>query len=297
MHDAVTDAGAAHDAASSDHICGAYDTLCPDVCPERLVLTGGTRNLGHCGGDCGFNLSFDFTRGLETSACVQLSAELVIHGSDIRGRKAQAALTKDAWDQLAEISADLEDATIEPATSCADCVGKASVRFHPRDAMQGMVSVEREYPAGKPPAALQAADTFVQTLIDQLAVCRGPQIDTCEIHETPEPSDPAHTCSFSFKSGGSSFACNVPFDADAPCRVAVECLCGNGALSGPSGDMSGCVDAWLRSRSSARSFADVCTEGKTDATQSLWTALIEFGNANGYTAGAAADCDQVQAFY
>lgn len=295
--DAGANDAATHDAATSDHICGAYDTLCPQVCPERLVVTGGTRNLGPCDSDCGFNLSFDFTQDPATHACVELSADLVVHGTDGRGRKAQATLTKETWDQLAKISGDLEHATIEPAQSCADCVGKASVRIHPLDAMQGMVSIEREYPAGKPPAALKAADALIQVLIDQLAVCRGPHIDTCEVRETPEPSDPAQTCSFSLKKDDASFACDVPFDADTPCRVAVECLCRNGALSGPSGDRTGCVDAWLHPRKGGHTFADVCTQGETDATHSLWAALIQFGNDNGYTTAAERDCDQVQAFY
>ena len=55
------------------------------------------------------------------------------------------------------------------------------MRFHPADAMQGVISAEHEYPIGMPPAALRAADEFIQALIDQLAACRGAWISDCEV--------------------------------------------------------------------------------------------------------------------
>jgi hypothetical protein len=184
------DAGVAPDAATGErdaatdiHVCGNSDNLCAQVCPKHLVLAGGTRVLaGMCDSDCNFSIGFEFTAALENFKCVSAYADLVVQAADGSRREAHARFTQDAWDQLGAISLALEQATIEAPAKCTDCRAKASVRFHPAAAMQGVISAEHEYPIGMPPAALKAADEFIQALIDQLAACRGPSISDCEMH-------------------------------------------------------------------------------------------------------------------
>ena len=158
------------------------DNLCPQICPKHLVLAGGTRVLLGACKDCNFAIGFEFTPAIEELVCVSASADLVVQSSDGSRHEARAQLTQDAWAHLGAISLGLEGATIERPAKCADCPGKASVRFHPTDAMQGVVSVEHEYAIGMPPAALRDADAFIQDLIDQLATCDGPAILDCEVH-------------------------------------------------------------------------------------------------------------------
>jgi hypothetical protein len=180
---AVRDAAAMTDgdAASPPASCGNSQNLCPEICPKRLVLAGGTRNLAHCDGDCQFNLAFEFTPVPEDSRCSVAHADLIVHDSAGHRREIEARLIQGAWDRLGAISRVLEDATIDPPPNCASCTAKASVRFHPGDAMSGIVSREYQYPLGMPPEALKAADAFVQAMIDQLVSCRGPSIADCSV--------------------------------------------------------------------------------------------------------------------
>jgi hypothetical protein len=175
-------ATSSRDAAPDMHVCGNSDNLCPQICPKHLVLAGGTRVLLGACEDCNFSIGFEFTPAPADLECVSADADLVVQSSDGSRHEARARLTQDAWDQLGAISLALERKTIETPAKCADCPGKASVRFHPADAMQGVVSAEHEYPIGEPPAALRAADELIQGLIDQLASCRGPSIRDCEMH-------------------------------------------------------------------------------------------------------------------
>lgn len=181
--DAARDAAiSGHDAAASTHVCGNSDNLCPQVCPKHLVLAGGTRVLMSACKDCNFSIGFDFTPALQDLECLSAEADLVVQSSDGSRREARAGLTQAAWAHLGAISLALEGATIDAPAKCKDCPGKASVRFHPADAMQGVVSAEHEYPIGEPPAALRDADKFIQSLIDQLVACSGPAIRDCEVH-------------------------------------------------------------------------------------------------------------------
>jgi hypothetical protein len=271
---------------------------CGGVCPAQLILQGATRNLGECIGDCWFDLNLSTAVVLDVGSCAEVHASLTVQNTDGSRRTYEGVLTEAAWERAMSLSIDIaaERAAIRAVSGCPDCAdgGSAAIVIQGVDQLSETFTYEYD----NPPAALRAADEFMQALIDELLACEGALLESCMLMPATDvdvdPGPPA--CTFAYNSMTSAVSCSMPLDVERPCAVAVGCLCQSGILDANSTDIDTCVESWLTPRG-AVTFTDVCTQGQTDLTGTLSSALTSFASAYGDTVMTETDCDVVSAYY
>jgi hypothetical protein len=271
---------------------------CPDICSPPLI-EGATRTFGECSGNCSFTLQLRPIIVLDEGSCADLYATLTVQNTDGSTWIYEGTLSARTWERLAMLSIDLAGArSALPAVSgCPDCAdgGAASVVLGGLDQLTETFAYEYD----NPPAALRDADEFLQALIDDLLFCEGSLLESCQaIEQDSDPdADPnAPACTFVYSSGSSAVSCSLPPDTERACATAAACLCQGGILQDAPLDLDACVTSWLTPRG-AITFADVCTQGQTDLTETLPSALATFADAYDATVSTSPECDALSAYY
>jgi hypothetical protein len=271
---------------------------CPIVCSQQLIQ-GATRSFGECDGECSFMLELRPTVVLDGGTCVDLDATLTVQNTDGSTWVYAGSLTAAAWERLALLSMDLAAvrSTLPAVSGCPDCAdgGAASVVLSGLDQLTETFA----YPYDDPPAALRQADEFLQALIDELRACAGSLLASCEsmmLDPGPDTDPNAAACRFVYSSASSVVSCSMPPESERACAIAADCLCRSGILQDGPLDIDACVDSWLTPRG-AVTFADVCTQGQTDLTGPLPSALASFASAHDATVSTSDECDAVSAYY
>jgi len=271
---------------------------CAVVCSRNLIQ-GATRTFGECAGDCSFTLELRPTVVLDGGTCADLYAVLTVQNTDGSTWIHEGALTHAAWERLAVLSMDLAAVrnTLPAVSGCPDCAdgGAASIVLSGFDQLTQTFAYEYD----NPPAALRDADEFLQALIDELRACAGSRLSSCqsmELDPAPDTDPNPAACTFVYSSATSAVSCSMPPDSERACAIAAECLCHSGVLQGAPLDVDACVTSWLMPRG-AVTFTDVCTQGQTDLTRPLPSALASFASAYDATVSTSAECDVVSAYY
>jgi hypothetical protein len=285
--------------------CTVPHRECPGSCVALRILAGATRAPAECDGDrgdaaCVFDLSLESSLVLDAGTCTRVGLALELRKGEEVERVHYAQVTDAAWDALLATARDLDVTTarmqLAPGVDCADCAGRntSAVRLSEHGETHTF-----SYPPGHPPGHLRAADELLQQLIDEMIACRGDLLESeCSVSQWPSVETSATTCAVDYRlPWGTSASCKIPFDAEAPCREALECLCTGTALGrGVSMSIEQCSEFWLTPRGEI-TFADVCAQGREQASGSLATALRTFADTQGAMVGTSAACDGMQAWY
>lgn len=144
-----------------------------DYCPDNgrdSILGGAGRFFGQCTEACESRLSIYASPLLVIGACDL--AEVEVCTGDSRNPNcttATGALTAAGHDRARELAAALRNVPLAPVYGCPDCAdgGAASLVI-----IRDSATFETTYEYSNPPEVLEAADVFMQGLIDDLRACR-----------------------------------------------------------------------------------------------------------------------------
>jgi hypothetical protein len=177
------DAGAAADAALASS-CNFAWYQCPDGCTATRTLQSASRSLAECAVSSGCDVILELSTAfvLDVAICESITAKLTVRNGDQVLEVRFGTLTPAAHEQAAQIGLDLamSRSTIDAVTGCPSCAGADRATLSLDDTVSSPAQTF-SYERGKPPAALGAADVFVNALIDEMLACEGPHLANCSI--------------------------------------------------------------------------------------------------------------------
>ncbi len=152
--------------------CDSDNGTSVDVCTDAdrsTLIQGASKTFSFCTHDCRFELSVLASPSSTSGECDVAQLEICNNVPNPACSIIVARLSSAGHERLRALAHDLEGASLKPPFACPDCADGGSATL---DVVRDGASVKMLYPFFAPPAPLETAHEFVQSLIEDVRACR-----------------------------------------------------------------------------------------------------------------------------